>query len=411
MMSKDLWEEQASRECPLPVVMMTDRSIGDMVQAFCALQVVAQAYPQGMVLVPNIPQLVQPMAPKNTNLNTGWLPWHSKCELFNISVGSSMNPRYGNPAKQILDHLGIESPAAIPQPEWRERTTIVKRNPNFVNGVKPDGEDFYVVEAITYPEYDFLIHLNTDDEERRWPFEQWGNVMLALMEEYPGCSIGILGTDQVPLWNHHKPDPRPFLGAPLFPRDAAEDGSRPTGGVEFIYNRSFELVGSLVKRAKKAVITIDSSVSRIAHAVESKNHVLLCPETYPMEWSSHPGCFNVIGTPKTWRVDDVMRAVHAADPTMVTLAKSMGQGLQPYAMPPPRKVDAQALWELRSICGTWSLWPRTGNLTLRFTGGFGCIGSDVDLTRLNKAQVDKLVPLMQSTNLFDHISTVAEQSA
>lgn len=420
MMSKDLWEEQASRECPLPVVMMTDRSIGDMVQAFAALQVVAPRYPQGMVLVCNIPQLVQPMAPKNVNLNTGWLPWHSTAELFNISVGSSMNPRYGNPAKQILDHLGIESPAAIPQPEWRERTTTVSRNPNFVNGVKPDDEDYYVVKPIVYPEYDFLLHMNTDDDDRRWGFAQWGTLISALLKHYPDCSIGILGTDQVPLWNHHKPDPRPFaccrwwfLNGASDLREAKEDGSASEPGVEYVYNRSFELVGSLVKRAKKAVITIDSSVSRIAHAVKSKNHVLLCPEMYPVEWSSHPGCYNVIGTPETWRVDDVLEAVRLAVNGAIIVDTLYSGKIQqaPYAMPLPRKVDAQALWELRALLGVWTTWPRDGHITLRYTGGFDVIGKDVDLTRLSKAQVDHIVPLMQRANLFDHISTASEQNA
>lgn len=408
MMSKDLWEAQADRQCPLPVVIMTDRSIGDMVQAFAALQVVAPQYPQGMVLICNIPQLVQPMAPKNVNLNTGWLPWHSQAELFNISVGSSMNPRYGNPAKQILDHLGVEAPAAIPQPSWAERTTTVSRNPNFVNGQKPEGEDYYVVRPIVYPEYDFLIHLNTDDDDRRWPFEKWALVIGALMDEYPDCTIGILGTDQIPPWNHHKPDPRPWEGIDEIVfgtriREAAEDGSAPRPGIEYVYNRSFELVGSLVKRARKAVITIDSSVSRIAHAVGSLNHVLLCPDAYPEEWSSHPGCYNVIGSPKTWEVDDVLMMIHRAhNPDNRRLFES------PYQMPTYRKVDAQALWELRALLGTWTTWPRTGNLTLRFTGGFGTIGADVDLTRLNKPQIDHIVPLMQRANLFDSISTASE---
>jgi ADP-heptose:LPS heptosyltransferase len=390
----DLWSLQSESICPLPLALLTDRSIGDMVCSMAALQILAARYEQ-IVVTTNIPQLLGPMSPPNANHHLGWMPYHSQCEVFNVSVGSSMNPRYGHPIKQILDHLGIESPAQIPQPTWNEKTM----NARFVNGA-------WDVSPIAYPKYDFLIHANSDDDARRWPFDQWAALIGALLEEYPGCSIGILGSDHVPPWNHHKPDPRPFghtdstFSAVCSPtrsaliRDAKEDGSAPRSGVEYVYNRSFALVGSLVKRAKRAVITIDSSVSRIAHAVGAKNHVLLCPDAYPEEWSSHPGCYNVVGNPQTWSVYDVMQKVKCANDGC-----PLG-----YAMPPTRIVDARALWELRHLCSTWSAWPREGNITLRLVGGFGAVGHEVDLTRLTEEQNDKLVSLATAANIFESVS-------
>src|ERR1019366_5976161 len=152
----------------IPLIMLTDRSIGDMICAMTALQILAADYEQ-VVISGNIPQLYSAMAPPNANFHTGWLPYRSKATVFNVSVGGAMNPRYGHPIKQVLDHIGIEAPCAIPQPFWRERTAAVTRNPRMVNGVLPLGEDYYDVRPIVYPEYDFLIHLNTDDDERCWP--------------------------------------------------------------------------------------------------------------------------------------------------------------------------------------------------------------------------------------------------
>lgn len=401
MAGKDLWELQSESDCPFPLAMLTDRSIGDMVLAFGALQILAMKYEQ-MVMTTNIPQLIHPLAPPNANHHLGWLPWHSKCELFNISVGSSMNPRYGHPIKQILDHLGIESDVAIPQPRWAERTITVRNNPAWT----PEGkEPLHLSEPIKYPAYDFLIHLNSDDEERTWGFEHWAEVIAKLLEQWPGCSIGILGTDIRPPWNHHKPDPRPFdnsiskYGVDILVREAPTDGSEPRPGVEYVYNRSFELVGSLVKRAKKAVITIDSAVSRIAHAVGSKNHVLLAPDAYCLEWSAHPGCYPVYGNPKTWGVDLLLESVNAA---------ALGLDILRYEMPPLRRVDAKALWNLRKTVNCWSTWPREGNITLRLEGGFGVVGSEVDLTRLSQQQVDQLIEWAQAANIFTSITTAAE---
>lgn len=406
----DLWHLQAEKKCPYPVAFLTDRSIGDMVLAMGALQIVAQKFEQ-MIVTTNIPQLLVPMAPPNANYHLGWLPYHAQAEIFNISVGSSMNPRYGHPIKQILDHLGVEAPCAIPQPQWRERTTLVT-----INRDRKPADDFYNVTPIVYPEYDFLIHLNTDDADRLWPFEQWAELIVALRAEYPDCSIGIIGSDQTPPWNHHKPDPRPFdqfWNGP--PREAATDGSQPEPSVEYVYNRSFELVASLVKRARKAVITIDSAVSRIAHAVQCKNHVLLAPAYYPLEWAAHPLCYPVYGYPdhKTnltnrrtdapvWTVEDVLLSVrHAAE-----RLGPRNSSLQ-YEMPPARRVDAMALWQLRLLCGRWTDWPREGNTTLAFEGGFGAIGPEVDLTHLSEAQAAELVVLMQRTGLFDSIRTAS----
>lgn len=419
----DLWHLQAEKKCPYPVAFLTDRSIGDMVLAMGALQIVAQKFEQ-MIVTTNIPQLLVPMAPPNANYHLGWLPYHAQAEIFNISVGSSMNPRYGHPIKQILDHLGVEAPCAIPQPQWRERTTLVT-----INRDRKPGEDYYNVTPIVYPEYDFLIHLNTDDSDRLWPFEQWAELIVALRAEYPDCSIGIIGSDQTPPWNHHKPDPRPFSeepyalthpesGYPYIPREAATDGSQPEPGVEYVYNRSFELVASLVKRARKAVITIDSAVSRIAHAVQSRNHVLLAPAYYPLEWAAHPLCYPVYGYPdhKTnltnrrtdapvWTVEDVLSAVRHANTSTIDDLVVGGQGLSrfQFRMPKARRVDAQALWQLRLLCGRWSEWPREGTATVAFDGGFGAIGAEVDLTRLTEVQAMELAMLMQRTGLFDSI--------
>ena len=292
----------------MPLALLTDTSIGDTVCALAALQIVAKQY-ERIAVVQTIPDLGTCMMP--TNAATYFikaLPNRAKLEVMNMGVGAAMLPRYGHPIRQILDHLGVESPSAIPQPYWHEKETNVRWDVE---------EQRYIVEPITYPQYDFLLHMNTDDGDRLWPFSQWAKLIEALLEEYPGCSIGILGSDKRPPWNNHRPDPRPFatpISRGVVDCNFYTVAASINDGVAYVYNRSFSTVGSLIKRARKAVITIDSSISRIAHAVGSKNHVLLCPDAYPVEWSSHPGCFNVVGNPKTWAVDTVMQMVYATKP-------------------------------------------------------------------------------------------------
>ena len=47
------------------------------------------------------------------------------------------------------------------------------------------------------------------------------------------------------------------------------DAEMAQPGIEYVYNRSFESVDSLIKHCRKAVLTIDSAASRIAHARET----------------------------------------------------------------------------------------------------------------------------------------------
>ncbi len=68
-------------------------------------------------------------------------------------------------------------------------------------------------------------------------------------------------------------------------------------------------VAGLMRKARKAVITVDSMANRLAHAAGVENHILLCSDVVPLEWGTHPKARVLYGPNTGWKVDDVLRLV------------------------------------------------------------------------------------------------------
>ena len=94
------------------------------------------------------------------------------------------------------------------------------------------------------------------------------------------------------------------------------DGAAEVGAplsVDFLSDYPLPYVAGLLRNARRAVITVDSMPSRLAHAVGvRRRHVLLCADVVPREWAEYPGVRMVYGPPDAWSVDAVMGLVVAA---------------------------------------------------------------------------------------------------
>ena len=88
----------------------------------------------------------------------------------------------------------------------------------------------------------------------------------------------------------------------------AWDGYASTGA-SFLSNRPLPYVAGLMRNARKAVITVDSMPSRLAHAVGVDRHVLLCADVVPRLWGGYPGVRMVYGAPSSWTADAVIGLV------------------------------------------------------------------------------------------------------
>jgi len=144
-----------------------------------------------------------------------------------------------HPTQLYFLQVGLPQPAEVPQP----KVTI-------------DGEA---------GAWDFIIAPWSHDPARSLSNEQSYHLIDMLNQTYPGSSFCIIGSTDSP--QTHVP------GVNL---------------TEY-YGQRYMSIGRMMLNARKAVITVDSAPSRLAHAVGCTKHVLLCSEVVPEQWGTWPG--------------------------------------------------------------------------------------------------------------------------
>jgi len=68
---------------------------------------------------------------------------------------------------------------------------------------------------------------------------------------------------------------------------------RPYPALRYEYGRPLTDVVAMMRAARKAVITVDSGMNRLAHAANISNHVILHPNYLPEHWVTYPGAILV----------------------------------------------------------------------------------------------------------------------
>jgi len=256
-------------------VVCTDTALGDGLMAMVAIQEIARQRPFIYLYFGNS-ELQLPMRPLNAQFMDR-VPDHGFINLINLNVHKLIQ-KYGRHKHLILQYLeqaGFECDH-LPTPHYIP-----------VGAYLDDGTNRNELELV--PEYDFIIAPFSNDFRRTWPLENYVKLIEALLFTYGASSkIAIIGG---------KNDPKPLL---------------VSRQVKHEYGWSIAWVYTLMKRARKAIITVDSGPSRLAHVAGVKNHVLLAPDWYVLDWQTHPGAFNVVGNRDTWTVSNVMLKVHEA---------------------------------------------------------------------------------------------------
>jgi len=89
----------------------------------------------------------------------------------------------------------------------------------------------------------------------------------------------------------------------------AKRDPRPWEHIHYVYGAELTQIIHLMQRAKRAVITIDSGPSRLAHVANIANHLIICPDAYPKAWVTHPNAHMIVGNRKSWGVSQIVEAV------------------------------------------------------------------------------------------------------
>jgi hypothetical protein len=154
------------------------------------------------------------------------------------------------------------------------------------------------VGELAVPAYDFLVAPFTANlGERTWPLHNYRALLQDLRATYPGCSVAMLG-------GRGDPQPWPRLGeAPL---------GMSSEEVAYEYGRSLPEVIAMMRKAKKAVITVDSAPNRLAWASGIDYHVLVCANVVPEAWGGYPGVHLVYGNIWTITPATVLETVRRA---------------------------------------------------------------------------------------------------
>lgn len=241
------------------LVIARDNNLGDAIISLPALEALRQRHTDLQILFRN--EAVAALLPKNLRERCTWDIPSGAHDILTIGAWDAVQ-RFGRNehATQILMRAaGVEPPKDIPRPR--------------------------IVFEDKAPAYDYVIApFTADQRERGWDWVHFYNVARALLEDNSRASIAVIGAS-----------------------GSDEFGIEPQ--VSTFYGMSLSFVASLIKNARKAVITLDSGPSRLAHAVGCKRHVLLASNVTPLVWQTHPGCHALYGDPHSWSVQQVLNAV------------------------------------------------------------------------------------------------------
>lgn len=241
------------------LVIARDGNLGDAICSISALDALRQKHPDLQILFRN--EAVAALLPKNLRERCTWDIPNGQHDILTLGAWEAVQ-RYGRNehATQVLMRLaGVEPPKDIPRPR--------------------------IVFEDKAPAYDYVIApFTADQRERGWDLNNFDLLVDAIYEQIDdNASVAFVG------------GPKDNM-EPLFPEQCYQ-------------GKSLAYVASLMKNARKAVITLDSGPSRLAHAVGCKRHILLASNVTPLVWQTHPGCHALYADPHGWSVQQVLNAV------------------------------------------------------------------------------------------------------
>lgn len=130
----------------------------------------------------------------------------------------------------------------------------------------PTTPFIHIAEPGGFQPFDFLIAPWSAEPLRMVAAGHYTTFLYGIRNQFKGARIGILGSVDDPQNEY------------CFGKD-----------VTYLYGLQLPLVARLMVDTKVAVVTMDSSMNRLAHAAAIKNHVLVCANEVPLAWGTWPG--------------------------------------------------------------------------------------------------------------------------
>jgi ADP-heptose:LPS heptosyltransferase len=239
------------------LVVARDPNLGDSLCALPVLESLRQEHPNLEILFRN--ESVAQLMPKNLRERCSWDLKNGGYDVLVLGMWEAVKRfgRIAHPTQLLYMLAGLEPPKEVPRPK------IVFDN--------------------NAPAYDYVVAPFTkDDRERGWDIDSWSDLFRQLAESDPGATICVVGGKSDHVFAHN--------------------------AVSHCYGQSLAYVASMIKNARRAVITLDSGPSHIAHAVNSKNHILLMSAVNVREWA-WPGARLLYAPPHGWSVKQVLREI------------------------------------------------------------------------------------------------------
>ncbi len=243
------------------LVICSDHNLGDSICAMSAIQQLVDERPNVYVCPANLSVFAFMRTPLMLNYQV--LTDHTMMHVVHLSITRSLSQRgrYAHPIQQYLAQAGTFIDY-VPQP-------MINIHPHF-----------------SVREFDFIVAPWSADEFRMMPVDIWTGLFNVLQDRFPLCSIAVIGRDG---------DPRPWHDH--------------IGGIRYLYGLPLANVASFMRRARRAVITIDSGPNRLAHAANIRNHIILAPDVYPSNWVGHPGAILITGSRQSWAHAEIVDAI------------------------------------------------------------------------------------------------------
>lgn len=189
---------------------------------------------------------------------------YADAEVIVLGVAAAIGYEFGekvlHPTQAVMAWAGLDISADVPQPK--------------IN-----------VPDIDVPECDFLIAPWSKDRSRSLTPDEVNGLIDTLLARDGAARIAVLGGIVDPVVT-----------------------SSTYRGM-CVYGKPLDYVVNLMRRCKRAVITVDSAMNRLAHAAGISNHVLLGANVTPPQWQTHPGCHLYYGPPHEWRTEEILRLV------------------------------------------------------------------------------------------------------
>jgi len=156
----------------------------------------------------------------------------------------------------------------------------------------PIDPEINVSEDLTVPSYDFLIAPYVlADFARFWPLDNWRKVIQEVQSRIPSATFGILGSkklfDDSALAKITPGGTQHFYVD--FNRQHHSNYPIHGAGIFEEFDKPLTYVVNLMRRTKRAVLTVDTGPSRLMQAVKSVPHLILAHNSVGYDWCTYPG--------------------------------------------------------------------------------------------------------------------------